>query len=93
MRPVFFDFAGDPKTAGVEDQFLFGADLLVAPITKYEARSREVYLPTGTEWTDAWTGKKLKGGQTIKAAAPIEHIPVYIRGDKPKLLECFKGLY
>ena len=93
MRPVFFDFQNDPKTATIEDQYLFGADLLIAPITKYEARSREVYLPSGPEWTDAWTGKKFKGGQVIKAAAPIKHIPVYVRGDKPKLLKCFKGLY
>ncbi|MDE0840305.1 MAG: family 31 glucosidase, partial [Kiritimatiellae bacterium] len=49
MRPVFFDFADDPKTAEVEDQFLFGPDLLVAPITSYEARSRDVYLPMGPE--------------------------------------------
>jgi len=93
MRPVFFDFENDPKTADVEDQFLFGPDLLVAPVTKYEARSRKVYLPAGTEWTDAWTGKKLAGGQTIEAAAPIERIPVYIRGDNPDLLKHFKRLY
>ena len=93
MRPVFFDFDDDPKTAEVEDQFLFGPDLLVAPVTKYEARSRKVYLPAGTEWIDAWTGKKLAGGQTIEADAPIEHIPVYIRGENPDLLKHFKGLY
>ena len=93
MRPVFFDFMDDPKAADVEDQFLFGPDLLVAPITTYEARSRDVYLPAGTDWTDAWTGKKLKGGQVIKADAPIEHIPVYIRGDNPELMKSFEGLY
>ena len=37
---------------------MFGPDLLVAPVTRYEARSREVYLPAGTEWTHAWTGRK-----------------------------------
>jgi len=90
MRPVFFDFErSDPKTARIEDQFLFGPDLLVAPITKFEQRSRPVYLPSGTDWTDAWTGKKLKGGQTVEADAPIERIPVYIRGDRPELLKVF----
>jgi alpha-D-xyloside xylohydrolase len=93
MRPVFFDFAEDPKTADVEDQFLFGPDLLVAPVTEYEARSRKVYLPAGTDWTDAWTGAKLPGGQTVEADAPIEHIPVYVRGDNAGLLELFKNLY
>ncbi|MBT7702316.1 MAG: glycoside hydrolase family 31 protein, partial [Verrucomicrobia bacterium] len=92
MRPVFFDFAEDPKTAEVEDQYLFGPDLLVAPITRYEARSREVYLPIGTEWTDVWTGKKLPGGQIVEADAPIERIPVYVRGNNPDLVELFKEL-
>ena len=93
MRPVFFDFADDPKAAEVEDQFLFGPDIMAAPVTKYEVRSRDVYLPAGTEWTDAWTGKKLRGGQTVRADAPIEHIPVYLRGDKPGLIKLFTGLY
>jgi hypothetical protein len=93
MRPLFFDFESDPRAAEVEDQFLFGRDLLVAPVTKYQARSRKVYLPAGTEWTDAWTGKKLQGGQVIQADAPIERIPVYIRAGNPKLKELFKDLY
>lgn len=93
MRPVFFDFEKDTRTHGIEDQFLFGRDLLVAPIMKYEARSREVYLPYGAEWTDAWTGKKLAGGQIVTADAPIEHIPVYIRGDNPDMLKAFQNLY
>ena len=90
MRPIFFDFEKkDPKTADIEDQFLFGPDLLIAPITKFKQRSRQVYLPAGTEWTDAWTGKKFKGGRTIEADAPIEHIPIYLRGSQPKLLKLF----
>lgn len=90
MRPVFFDFERtDPDTTEIEDQFLFGPDLLIAPITSFEQRSRQVYLPAGVDWTDAWTGKKLKGGQTIEADAPIDHIPVYIRGNKPNLLRIF----
>jgi hypothetical protein len=93
MRPLFFDFMDDPKSAAVEDEYLFGSDLLVAPITKYKLRSRQVYLPAGVEWTDAWTGKKIRGGQVIMADAPIEHIPVYIRGDKPALLAHFRDLY
>jgi len=93
MRPLFFDFMDDPMCAVVEDEFLFGPDILVAPITKYEMRSREVYLPAGVEWTDAWTGEKILGGQAIAADAPIEHIPVYIRGDKPALLELFRDMY
>jgi alpha-D-xyloside xylohydrolase len=89
MRPLFFDFPDDARAAEVEDQYLFGGQLLVAPITKFEQRARAVYLPAGTDWTDAWTGKQLKGGQTIQAEAPLERIPVYIRGHQPALLKLF----
>ena len=50
MRPVFLDFEEDSKTSEVEDQFLFGSDLLVAPKTRYGLRNREVYLASSTEW-------------------------------------------
>ena len=93
MRPLFFDFENDPETAAVDDEFLFGPDLLVAPITEYQARSRDVYLPAGAEWTDAWTGERLPGGQTVTADAPIERIPVYVRGDNADLAALFNGLY
>lgn len=92
MRPLFVDFADDPQAAAVEDQFLFGPDLLVAPVTKFAMRERPVYLPARTSWTDAWTGKEYAGGQVIKADAPLEHIPVFIRGHKPELLELFRTL-
>ena len=89
MRPLFFDFADDPEVAAIEDQFLFGADLLVAPITRYRARSREVYLPAGTGWTDAWSGQQLAGGRVIEAEAPIERIPVFVRANNAELLGVF----
>ena len=69
------------NAASIDDEFLFGPDILVAPILDYEARKRNVYLPAGTSWTDAWTDKKIKGGQWIEAEAPLERIPVYLRGD------------
>jgi alpha-D-xyloside xylohydrolase len=90
MRPLFFDFEADAKAVDVEDEFLFGADLLIAPILMYQARSRSVYLPAGTEWTDAWTGRSIAGGQTISADAPIEHIPVYVRGKNAALVGLFR---
>ena len=79
MRPLFFDFPDDQGSAAIEDQFMFGPDLLVAPVLHLGARSREVYLPAPTSWTDAWTGKVLKGGQRIVADAPMETIPLYVR--------------
>ncbi|GHO62705.1 family 31 glucosidase [Ktedonobacter sp. SOSP1-52] len=79
MRPLFFDFPEDEECTRVDDQFLFGPDLLVAPILTEGARSRGVYLPAGTTWTDAWSGETFEGGHYITAEAPLERIPVYLR--------------
>ncbi len=79
MRPLFFDYPSDAACAAVDDQFLFGPDILVAPILHAGARSRDVYLPAGTAWTDAWTGQKLSGGEHVTADAPLTRIPVYLR--------------
>jgi alpha-D-xyloside xylohydrolase len=81
MRPLFFDFPRDAASYQVEDQFMFGPDLLVAPVTFEGARGREVYLPAGTSWKDAWTGKVYPGRQTIYADAPLEKIPLFLRGE------------
>ena len=74
----------------VADQFLLGDDLLVAPVVTEGAAEREVYLPGGAAWRDAWTGELLPGGQRITAPAPLEIIPVYIRDGGR--LEPFGGL-
>jgi alpha-D-xyloside xylohydrolase len=79
MRPLFFDFPDDPHSYEVEDEFLFGPDILVAPVTERGATQRAVYLPAGAEWTDAYGGERRRGGQRIVADAPLEHIPVYLR--------------
>jgi alpha-D-xyloside xylohydrolase len=81
MRPLFFDFLSDEAAAHIDDQFLFGPDLLVAPVLTQGARQREVYLPHGTSWTDAWSRQTFDGGQSIVAGAPLERIPLYLRGD------------
>ena len=79
MRPLFFDFPADAAAATIEDQFMLGPDLLVAPVLHAGATNRTVYLPAGTSWTDAWTGKVFKGGRTLRAAAPLEKIPLFLR--------------
>ena len=80
MRPPFFDFPEDGTAYEVEDAFMFGPDLLVAPVLVAGARSRPVYLPAGTTWRDAWTGEAFEGGQWIEADAPLDRIPLYQRG-------------
>jgi len=63
----------------VKDEFLFGPSLLVCPVIQPRVRSRSVYLPVGTAWTDFWTGKTYPGGSTVKADAPINKIPLFVR--------------
>ncbi len=81
MRPLFFDFPNDAGSAVIEDEFMFGPDLLVAPVLEHGARSRAVYLPAGASWRDAWSGDRLSGGQVVTAAAPLHRIPLYLRGE------------
>ncbi len=79
MRALVMDFAADPKTHAIEDQYMFGPAFLVNPVTTYQARTRPVYLPAGTGWFDFWTGAALAGGQSIEAPAPFDSLPLYVR--------------
>jgi alpha-D-xyloside xylohydrolase len=79
MRPLFFDFADDAETYRWEDQFLFGPDVIVAPVAEPGATSRKVYLPAGCTWRNAWTDECVDGGRIVEAACPLETIPVYLR--------------
>ncbi|WP_158849685.1 glycoside hydrolase family 31 protein [Saccharothrix deserti] len=81
MRPLFLEFPDDERAWEVDDAFLLGPDLLVAPVTAAGARERTVHLPAGARWTDAWTGQEHVGGQTVTVAAPIERIPLFVRDD------------
>lgn len=80
MRPLFYDFPEDGICWEIENEYLFGDELLIAPVLYERQRQREVYLPKGTDWTDIWTKEKYKGGQTIRAEAPLDAIPVFSRG-------------
>jgi alpha-D-xyloside xylohydrolase len=79
MRGLAMDFAADKAALDVRDEYLFGKAFLVAPITKYKARTRNVYLPAGADWYDFNSGKKLAGGQSVEAAAPLNRMPLYVR--------------
>ena len=79
MRPLFFDFPEDKESWNVEDAYMFGPDLLVAPVMEAGATERRVYLPSGTKWTDAYTKKVYEGGNYVTVPAPIDVIPVFMR--------------
>ena len=81
MRPMFFDFSHDQEAWAVEDQYMFGPDLLVAPVMYAGMQERSVYLPSGAKWTNAWTGSSYEGGQRITVSAPIDQIPVFLKDD------------
>ncbi len=82
MRPVFYDFFSDKESWNVEDEYMFGPDLLVAPVMEEGAVERELYLPEGASWKDAYTGKIYEGGRRIKVPAPLDIIPVMIKDCK-----------
>ena len=79
MRPLFLEFPDDEAAWTVDDAFMLGPDLLVAPVLTAGAKQREVYLPAGGRWTDAWTSKEYDGGQRVTVDAPLERIPVFLR--------------
>lgn len=82
MRPLFYDFPEDEHCWEAEDSYLFGPDLLVAPVMEAGARERQIYLPAGTGWRDAFTKQEYEGGQTVTVPAPLDVIPVMIREGK-----------
>jgi alpha-D-xyloside xylohydrolase len=79
MRPLFYDFPNDNLCYTIEDQFMFGPDMLIAPVLEPAAKSRRVYLPEGSVWKDALTGKTYKGGRAIDYKVTIDNIPVFTR--------------
>jgi alpha-glucosidase len=79
LRPLMLEFPDDPKTYQIQDQFLFGSDLLVAPVLYEEARERRFYLPRG-DWYDFWTGRRLEGAATHRIPVELESLPIYVRG-------------
>jgi alpha-D-xyloside xylohydrolase len=79
MRALPLDFPLDANVADLRDEYMLGPAFLVAPVTEQGATSRRVYLPTGADWYNYWTSQRLKGGQTITVAAPIDTIPLFVR--------------
>jgi alpha-glucosidase len=78
FRPLLLNYQDDYNTLTIDDQFMIGADLLVAPVVRPGLVTRRVYLPAGA-WFDYWTGKKIDGGSVIEAAAPLDTVPMYVR--------------
>ncbi|MCH3972288.1 MAG: family 31 glucosidase [Oscillospiraceae bacterium] len=81
MRPLFYDYSQDRRAWHVEDQYLFGPDILVAPVTDAGCRERSVYLPEGN-WQNLATGEICRGGQEIVCKAALQDIPVFLKAER-----------
>ncbi|HYO90713.1 MAG TPA: TIM-barrel domain-containing protein, partial [Pyrinomonadaceae bacterium] len=79
FRPLLLNYQQDYNTLNMDDQFMIGTDLLVAPVLKPDVTSRMVYLPEGV-WFDYWTGRKYAGPNMIRMDAPLETVPMFVRG-------------
>jgi alpha-glucosidase (family GH31 glycosyl hydrolase) len=93
MRHLALVYPGDATAAGQEDEFMFGPDLLAAPVHTPAQTQRAIYLPAG-RWIDFWRAlayrdsdgslllrkaKSVKGGRTVNVPAPLEELPMMVR--------------
>ncbi len=78
MRPLIFSYPSDSGAVWNDTEFLFGDDLLVAPVLWLGERERDVHLPKGI-WYDFWTNERYEGGRDVRVTAPLERIPVFVR--------------
>ena len=79
LRPLVMNWRTDRNTWDIADEYMFGPAFLVSPVWQEGAHSREVYLPQAPTWYDFWTGKKVRGGQTLEVDAPIQTLPLFMR--------------
>ncbi|MNM98862.1 Alpha-xylosidase [compost metagenome] len=78
IRSLVMEYPDDRNTYTLSDQFMFGEEILIAPVYRPGTEYRVVYLPEGG-WYDFWTGKRYDGGQHIMVHAPLDTLPIFIR--------------
>jgi alpha-glucosidase (family GH31 glycosyl hydrolase) len=78
MRSLWLHYPKDKQARGIGDEYLWGRDMLIAPVYEKDAMSREVYLPAGT-WYDWWTRKAVEGGKAITRQVDLSCMPIYVR--------------
>lgn len=91
MRTLFYEYPEDKNAWEIDNTYLLGQDILVAPIEDYQSTGREVYLPGKEQWTNLWTGEDYLGGQSISVNAKLDQIPIFIKtSSKLKFTKLFK---
>ena len=78
MRPLMMDFEKDAKVLNISDQYMFGCNLMICPVYKYKARTRDVYFPENEGWYNLYDGKFNEGGQNKTVSAPYDRMPIYV---------------
>ena len=78
MRALWLHFPNDPKAIARDDEYLWGGNLLIAPVVEKGATSRTVYFPHGG-WYDFWTDDKIEGGREVNRAIDLATLPIYVR--------------
>ena len=78
MRALLLSYPDDPEAVKLGDEYLWGPDLLVAPVVEKGAKSRRLYLPKG-QWYDWWTGEKFVGPQWLDRPVTLATMPLYVR--------------
>jgi alpha-D-xyloside xylohydrolase len=86
IRALVLDFPNDENARTIDNQFIFGPSILVAPFLFEHKGEREVYLPSGCNWYDFATGQFYRGGQTVIVKATldregIENIPLFVKAN------------
>ena len=77
IRPLFFDYPDDENICEISDQYMFGPSLMVCPIVS-SVDKRKIYLPSGNDWYDYYTGDFYEGGRTIEYECPLDRIAVFV---------------
>ena len=91
IRAMFYEFPDDSVCWDLKDQYMFGGDVLTAPIVHEAAYERQVYLPKGASWTLIYDGTVYEGGRTVTVSADIGQIPVFLReGRHPEWIGCIR---
>jgi alpha-glucosidase/alpha-D-xyloside xylohydrolase len=78
LRALWLSFPDDPEALLLDDQYLWGDSMLIAPVYEKDASQRAVYLPHGP-WWNYWTGERVDGGMKRSVAAPLDTLPIFVK--------------
>lgn len=79
INPLIYSFPNDKKVYNIDNEYMFGSNILVKPITSPNELTTDIYLPDNEEWYDLFTNDLYKGGQKISVSSPIDEIPLFIK--------------